>query len=244
MYDIQFNYKIDLIVQLVDTTTGAFVDQRQVKFLKGGKQITFLEKREGFYILLNYGKEDMDMVVEVEGYIPAKVRVCYDDLPEKYPIMEIPMIPIPKTYGYVDLLTLEGTLPGIEAIDAIALNQEYAKVAGYVEKKQVLKLFIARYMEEQAYAIVYEGQMEFEEFKISKKIDKLSLKLKEPLKRACKPEQVVNRIVRGITEESGKYLLRVREDAEGTEYLVRYVVNGETKYRRIAFSNPEDRRLE
>ena len=99
-------------------------------------------------------------------------------------------------------------------------------------------------MEEQAYAIVYEGQMEFEEFKISKKIDKLSLKLKEPLKRACKPEQVVNRIVRGITEESGKYLLRVREDAEGTEYLVRYVVNGETKYRRIAFSNPEDRRLE
>ena len=60
---------------------------------------------------------------------------------------------------------------------------------------------------------------------------------------ACRPEQTVTRIIRGIAYESGKYLLRVQENSS-TDYLIRYVVKGKTKYKRIDISNPEDRRLE
>ena len=60
----------------------------------------------------------------------------------------------------------------------------------------------------------------------------------------CKPEEQVTRIIRGKTDQEGNYLLRVREDGNGTEYLVRYVVRGNAKYKRISFDHPEDRRLE
>ena len=243
MSDIQFSYKIDLIVHLVDTTTGFPVSQKNVKFFRNGRMITFLEKAEGFHILINHGREDMEIEAEVSGYMPVKVNVCYEELNQTFPEIEIPLVPIPKTYGYFGFVTLEGVIPGIESIDAIALHNEYARLSGYVDKKQVLKLFVAKYMEEQAYAIVHEEQMEFEEFCISKKIDKLTLKLRNPLSMACRPEQTVTRIIRGIAYESGKYLLRVQENTE-TEYLVRYVVKGKTKYKRIDISNPEDRRLE
>ena len=243
MSDIKFSYKIDLIVHLVDTTTGFPVSQKNVKFFRNGRMITFLEKTEGFHILINNGREDMEIEAEVSGYMPAKAQVCYGELNQAFPEIEIPLIPIPKPYGYFGFITLEGLLPEIESVDAIALDSECARVAGYIDKKQVLKLFVAKYMEEQAYAIVHEEQMEFEEFCISKKIDRLTLKLKNPLKMACRPEQTVTRIIRGIAYESGKYLLRVQENSS-TDYLIRYVVKGKTKYKRIDISNPEDRRLE
>lgn len=243
MSDIKFSYKIDLIVHLVDTTTGFPVSKKNAKFFRDGRMITFLEKAEGFHILTNYGREDMEIEAEVSGYMPAKVKVSYDKLNQTFPEVEMPLVPILKPYGYFGFITLEGMLPGIESIDAIALKNECAKVAGYIEKKQVLKLFVAKYMEEQAYAVVHEEQMEFEEFWISKKIDRITLKLREPLNMACGPEQTVTRIIRGIADESGKYLLRIQENSL-TDYIIRYVVKGKTKYKRIDISNPEDRRLE
>lgn len=244
MAEIQIEYKLDLIVHLVDTTTGEPISQKQVIFHEDGHVLTLLQRNAGFYVLLNHGRTDTQIAVDAEGYLPSVVDVCYSDLSEKYPQIDIPMIPKIKDYGYIDMITMEGQLPGLESVDAVPLKQQYGKIEAYLTKKQVLKLFKAKLLGEQSYAVVHEEQMEFEEFRIAKKTNDCSLKLKEPLVTACRPEEGITRIVRGKVDKDGNYLLRVREDVDGAVYIVRYVVKGNTKYKRIAFDNPEERRLE
>ena len=51
MADAQISYKLDLIVRLVDTTTGRMVSQRQVIFKSDGQIVPFLRRDEGVYVL-------------------------------------------------------------------------------------------------------------------------------------------------------------------------------------------------
>lgn len=244
MAEAHITFKLDLIVHLVDTTTGFPVSQRQTVIRGNGGLLTLRDRGSGYYILLNHGREDMHLEVNVYGYLPAEAEVSYANLPEDYPEVEIPLIPQIKPYGYTDLVTLEGNESGIESIDAIPLHNPWARTAGYVDRKLLLKLFNAKEMNEQTYALYHEDKMQFEEFRIVQKKDELTLKLSSPLAGDCKPEEQVTRIIRGKTDQEGNYLLRVREDGNGTEYLVRYVVKGNAKYKRISFDDPEDRRLE
>ena len=73
-----------------------------------------------------------------------------------------------------------------------------------------------------------------EEFQIRKRLDNLSVKLVAPLETACRPETKIARIVRGMVDEEGRYLLRVLEDGGGTEYLVRYIVNGKATFKHVS----------
>ena len=59
----------------------------------------------------------------------------------------------------------------------------------------------------------------------------------------CKPEEGIVRIVRGMTDANGRYLLRVRMDGKGTKYLVRYTVFGVTKFKEFAFGDEMERRF-
>jgi len=241
--EVEIAYKLDLILRLVDTTTGRAIPEKQTAFLENGCIVPFLERDTGVYILLNRGRADTRFQVEVKGFMPREVSVCYSRLSEQFPEMEVPMIPQVRAHGFVDLLTLEGCLPGLEQLSAISLSAPVASVAGYVEKKQILRLFSAKGMEEQCYALLHREQMEYEEFCIEKRVDKFALRLREPLQAPCKPEEWVARIVQGMVDAAGRYMLRVREDGKGTEYLVRSVVQGKTSFRKIRFAKPEERRL-
>ncbi len=234
MADAEIHYKLDLIVRLVDTTTGKAIGQRQVTFQTEDQVVPFLRRDEGLYVLLNRGRNDMDLKIQVVGFLPASVRIRYAKLQDQFPEVEVAMIPEVSTNGFIDMLTLEGHCPGMESIAAVSLKKPYGAVDSYLEKKQTLRLYYTKPLEEMSYAIIHEGQQEFEEFQIKKRIDKLNVKLAEPLKTACRPEEMVVRIVRGMVDDSGKYLLRLQEDSGGTEYLVRYVVDGKAAFKKIS----------
>ena len=127
------------------------------------------------------------------------------------------MIPEVSTNGFINMLTLTGHCPGMESIVAVSLKKPYGAVGSYLEKKQTLRLYYTKPLEEMSYAVVHEQQQEFEEFQIRKRIDKLNV-----------------RIVRGMVDKDGTYLLRIQEDSGGTEYLVRYVVNGKAAFKKIS----------
>ena len=107
-------------------------------------------------------------------------------------------------------------------------------VDSYQERKQALRLYYSKPLEESSYAIVHEQQQEFEEFRIQKRLDKLCVRLVNPLAMPCRPEEKIARIVHGRVDENGRYLLRVLEEGDGTEYLVRYVVNGKASFKRVS----------
>ena len=237
MADAEIHYQLDLIVRLLDTTTGKRIEQRQVIFKNEDQVLAFLRRDTGLYILLNRGRNDMTLDIQVVGYLPARVNVCYDELPKNFPEVEVAMIPEALTSGFVDMLTLEGICEGIESIEAVSLKNPYGAVDTYQERKQTLKLYYTKPLEEASYAVIHEQDQEFERFRIRKRVDKLSVKLAEPLKTACKPEEKIARIVYGRVDQDGRYLLRIQEDGGGTEYLVRYVVNGKESFKRISLEN-------
>ena len=140
MADAEIHYKLDLIVRLVDTTTGKAIGQRQVTFKNEEQVIPFLRRDEGLYILLNRGRNDIELVIQVTGYLPAKVQICYAELSENYPEVEVAMIPEVSTNGFIDMLTLTGHCPGMESIVAVSLKKPYGAVDSYLEKKQTLRL--------------------------------------------------------------------------------------------------------
>lgn len=234
MADAEIHYKLDLIVRLVDTTTGRKIEQRQVIFKSEDQILPFLRRDDGLYVLLNRGRNDMDLDISVVGYLPIRLRICYAELSETFPEVEAPMIPEVSTTGFVDMLTLEGHCPGITSIEAVSLKKPYGSVDSYQERKQVLKLYYTKQLEESSYAVIHEQQQEFEEFRIKKRVDKLSVKLAAPLETACRPEEKVARIVHGRVDPKGRYLLRVLEDGGGTEYLVRYVIKGKVSFKKIS----------
>lgn len=238
-------YKLDLIVNLLDTTTGIPISQKEVMFRSDGQIVSMLNREEGTYILLNHGRMDMELEISVKGYHILTVPVRYERLSELFPTIEAPMIPVIMPYGYSDMCSLEGNMPGITDLAAISLSRIDALLGAYNAKKNTLRLFESRELDENDYAVLHKEDMEFEEFRIVKKTEKgMLLQLKEPLLKECKPEEGIARIVRGKTEANGRYLLRVRMDGKGTKYLVRYTVNGVTKFKKFAFGEQTEGRLE
>ena len=240
MAEVSISYKLDLVVTLLDTTTGRIAEERQVLFYCNNELLSMNSSSAGVYILMNHGRHDMKILAQVKGYEPAEFFVCYDSLDGRYPIVEVPLVPIIKPYGYTDLCEISGSMEGIEEICAVSLNDVRAKICAYNAKKNTLRLFSSSQLDEGAYAVVHEKNMEFEEFRIIKKAERdLLLYLGEPMQSECVPEEGIARIVRGKVDANGRYLLRVRKDGAGTRYLIRFTVNGNKQYKLHSFDDEE-----
>lgn len=240
MADISISYKLDLIVELFDTTIGRSVAEKQVLFYADGRFLAMRSNRPGTYILMNHERADMKLRIEVKGYEPAEVDVCYEKLDKQYPSVEVQLIPIVKPYGYTDICELSGRIKGLTDISAISLNDKLASVCAYNAKKNTLRLFSSSRLDESSYAVLHEDSMEFEEFRVIKKTERdLLLYLAETMQGKCIPEEGVARIVRGSVDAKGRYLLRVRKDGKGTRYLIRYIIDGVTRYEEHSFYDGE-----
>ena len=237
MADAEIHYKLDLIVRLVDTTTGKKVGQKQIIFKSENQMLVFQRRDEGVYVLLNHGREDMTLEICAEGYLPMRKKICYEELSPKFPEVEVPLIPEAGRNRFVDYLTLEGNRPGITSVAAVSLKKPHGVVISYNARRQSLKLYYAKAFEEQTYAVIHEEAQEFEEFQIGKRLDKLELKLVSPLNADCRPEEKINRIVHGKVDPDGHYILRVLDEGCGTDYLVRYEVNGQVSFKRFSTEN-------
>lgn len=236
-------HNLDLVVRLTDATTGRFIDRKQIRFLGDGNEIPLIEKGRGIYVLLDRRRDNMMLEVRAQGFLTVREPVDYSALDNRYPQMEISMIPEVKPYGYTDLITLEGHMPGIESIAAAPLHEPCAVISGYQEKKQILRFLSSKRLEEESYALLHEEKGEFEEIWIGRSIGRLAVKLKKPLEQSCSLEEKVVRMIRGRTDAFGGYLLRIRENGEKAEYLIRYRVRGRMIFQKINFKDAEDRRL-
>ncbi len=218
----------------MDTTTGIPVPQRQVVFKEHGRVVALLERDIGLYVLLNHGRENTTLHIDVRGFEPVDAVVDYGQLDPQFPQLEIALIPLPRERGFDDLYTLTGEKKGITAIAAIRTDDAAALVANYVERRQVLKLFTARDMSEGTYALVHKERQQFEEITVVRRLDRLSLKLLRPLADGWRPEEPLTRIVRGrVTDDT--YLLRVRDMGTSNTYLVRYETADGATYEQIDF---------
>lgn len=232
------HHKLDLVLQLVDTTTGAAVGEQDVRFFIDGKQCWPIPRGGGNFVFINTGRRDNTLTLKVFGYEDAMVNVQYEKLDETVPLKQVFLIPSEKHAKGENLCSLTGILPGLEEIEAVSLKQSNFCFSEFNEKKGLMKLFLARgrlSMENVHYGLIGENRQCYEHFEVTEEVPPDMVRLKEPLTETFAVNSPISRVIFGKVSPDGSYLLRVRDDAEMLSYLVRYRVNGETRFQTVDF---------
>lgn len=231
-------HRLDLVIQLVDTTTGAAVEERDVRFFSDGEQCWPVQRGGGNFAFINTGRRDHTLTLKVYGYEDAVINVQYEKLDEVVPLKQVFLIPSEKLAKGDDLCSLTGTLQNLEEIEAVSLAQSNLSYSEFNEKKCLLKLFLAKgrlNMENVHYGLISEDRTHYEHFEVAEEMPPNEVKLKEPLKETFAVNSPIARVVFGRVSPDGSYLLRVKDDATQLMYLVRYRVNGEDRFQTVDF---------
>ena len=230
--------KLDLVISLVDTTTGAPIEERNVKFQKDGKIIRPEVRGSGLYLLINTGRDDGLIRIDVAGYENWETHLTYGNLDENVPTCTAFLIPSENCSHGEKVLSFSGTIPSLESVEAVRFGaRPHFSFGSYSAKDRIIELFKpfgSRLEFESLWYALVDGES-FEKIQVVKSLPPQRIKLAEPLKGEFTTSTPIQRIVFGSVDGKGNYLLRVRDDAENLKYLVRFVIKGEESFRVIDF---------
>ncbi|MBQ6967897.1 MAG: hypothetical protein IJP84_08350 [Lachnospiraceae bacterium] len=235
--------RLDLLVSLVDTTTGATVNERNVSFLRDGQPVRPEYRGNGTYVFINTGREDFLMQIKVYGYEEYRMKVVYEDLDSSTPAMDIFLMPSENMFSGEGLLSLSGNLPFLKKIEAVNLLRPVCFSHEYDEKKKTMTVFGSGSgrveMADMYYGLLKTDKESYEKIEVTETVAPQSVRLKDALQGEFASNSPIMRIVFGTVSENGDYLLRVRDDGTDIRYLVRYEVNDEVRFQTVDFRNKE-----
>ena len=240
------HYKLDLILQLVDATTGSSVDEQNVQIYSNGEPQTPISRGNGNFVFINTGRSDHTLTLRVFGYEDCQVNVQYEKLDERMPLMQVFLIPSENFAKGERLLSLSGNLPNLEEIEAVSLTQSNYFTSEFNERKLLLKLFLPQgrlSMGNVHYGLINEEQNRYEHIEIVDEVLPDTVRLKEPLQETFKVNAPISKVIFGKVSPDGSYLLRIRDNAKVQRYLVRYRVNGETRFQIVDFNQCRENEL-
>ncbi|MBO6137682.1 MAG: hypothetical protein J6O71_03630 [Lachnospiraceae bacterium] len=231
--------KLDLLVRLVDTTTGATVDERNVLFMRDERQVRPEDRGNGNYVFINTGREDFLMRIKVAGFEEYVARIRYEELDPNIPECVAFLIPSENAKRGESLYSLSGNLPFLEALEAINLSRIACTANEYIPKKLLLNVFSSAgawvSLEGKYYGLLQPDKQSYEKIEVLGHDGPQNIRLKSPLEKEFTSNLPIMRIIFGSVSDDGDYLLRVRDDGGDQTYLVRYVVNGEVKFQVVDF---------
>lgn len=233
-------YRLDLLVRLIDTTTGGSVEEKNVRFFRDGKAVRPVARGGGNYVFLNCGREDFELEVRVYGYDPFRMPVRYETLEDAMPVIEAFLIPSENTHPGYPVLGLSGRLPGIRFIQAVNVNATCCCISEFDERRRIMKLFGMHRsgMDGIHYGLIHPDRQDYEPFAVQKQIGNDSVKIDRPLKEPFSVNAPISRIIFGNVAAEGDYCIRVRDDRERLLHLVRYVVEDEVRFQMVDFHHP------
>ena len=234
-------FQLDLLVRLIDTTTGESVEERDVRFFRDREAARPIARGSGNYVFLNCGRTDFFLEIRVYGYEPLRMRVRYETLDEKMPVIEAFLIPSENASGNRPVLGFSGNLPGIRSIQAVNVNATCCCIGGFEERKRIMQLLSTHGsgMDGIYYGLIHPDRQDYEPFEVQKEISKDAVKIARPLREPFSVNAPISRIIFGSVTPEGDYCIRVRDDRERLLHLVRYEVEEETRFRMVDFRRPE-----
>lgn len=237
----EIRFRLDLLVRLIDTTTGESVEERDVRFFRDNAAVRPIARGSGNYVFLNCGRTDFSLEIRVYGYEPFRMYIRYETLDEHMPVMEAFLIPSENAQGSHPVIGFSGNLPGIQSVQAVNVNATCCCISGFDERKRIMKLFAMHGlgMDGIHYGLIHPDRQDYEPFAVQKQIAKDAVKIDHPLKEPFSVNAPISRIIFGSVTSQGDYCIRVRDDREHLLHLIRYVVKDETKFRMVDFRHPE-----
>lgn len=234
------HHQLALVVRLIDATTGRGISERDVRFRLDPVKIKPIARGGGTYLFLDVEKEDFTMEVSVYGYEPCEMEIRFSALDSRMPIQEFYLLPLDNLAEGENVLTLRGTMPGIEAIEAVPPSGTTCSIKDYDKRKKIMTVFNphnAR-LSDIHYGLVSLDRCSYEPFQVAEEIGARELRLREDLQQPFTINQPIARILYGQVKPDGSYLLKVR-DSKNAVYLVRYVVDGRERFQAVDFHKPE-----
>ena len=227
-------HRLDLAVRLIDTVDGRVIENGRVNFSIPSPGVKAISKDGGIYLFLNIDREPFEMEIHVYGYEKKKVQICFRE-EEKVPIRDIYLLPVDASIGD-ESLTLRGTLSQIEEIEAVSLNDTNCCTKEFDAKKRIMSVLNQRNVRfhHTHYGLVNRERSAYEHFEIEREISPLEIVCKNTLESAFYINLPIVRVIFGQVEKNGDFVLKVVND-EDAQYIVRYVVAGETFYQRVDF---------
>lgn len=233
------SYRLDLVLILLDTTTGQRVDQFDVDFsIKENPNLKFIRRADATYILINADRKDFSMEIVAKNYEPCQVSISYDELDNLVPMKVVFLIPSEKSPIRDMLISLEGKLSGLSEVSFVLPDRIIAQSSNYDPKKMLLNVFEKGYrltMEGSPFGLINQSQKSYEVFEVEAQTTESQVKLKGPLEEEFLRNMPIARIIYGRVEPDGSYLLRIRDDGLNLKTYVRYVVEGEVRFKEIDF---------
>ena len=231
-------HRLDLVIQLVDTTTGNSVEEQDVRFFIEDRQCWPIPRGGGNFVFINTGRSDCTLTLKAFGYEDVQISVQYEKLDDVMPLLQVFLIPSEKLAKGERLCSLTGRLQGLEEIEAVSLTQSNICFSDFNERRCLMKLFLAKgrlSMENVHYGLISGDRTRYEHFAVASEVPPDTVKLREPLKETFPINSPISRVIFGNVSPDGSYLLRVRDNAEMLIYLVRYQVNGEVRFQTVDF---------
>lgn len=238
-----FRHRVDLIIQLIDTTTGLGVSDAGTLITKNGYGFDVL-RRDGSFVAINVGREDFTLGIKARGYEECEVEVKYEDLDEALPIQLVFLTPKESVGNGEPILSLTGSLDGIESIEGVCVNRPYCSISDFDEKKLIMTVFRPQgilSMDNVFYGLI-KGKESYERIEVTEKIGEAKVKLLAPIENGYSVNSPIAKVVFGTVKDN-EYIFRVRDDANILQYLICYVVKGEKHFKLIDFHKPEEMSL-
>ncbi len=238
-----FGSRLDLLVRLFDTTTGALVNENIVFFRKNDQMIRPEMRGTGTYVFINTGRENFLMRIEAKGFDEVETEVDYEALDDHLPALDVFLMPSESTFQRERFFSFSGTLPFLEAIEAVNLSRPVCTLNEYDPKKQILSFFGVNggkvRLDSVWYGLLNADKTGYEKIRVTDQTSPTSVKLNTPLKEEVTSNLPVMRILFGRVGEDGTYLLRVRNDGGGQVYLVRCVSGDREWFQTVDMNAPK-----
>jgi len=237
------SHRLDLAVLLIDTTTGYHINTSGVKFTFDRPNMPkTVDRGSGTHILLNAGRENMYMTIEVNGYETYVTYVNYEELDERVPMMEVFLIPSEKPSKAGEYISLKGKLPGLSNVSLLMRHDCVAHTDSFDKKKKILTVFEKGNrlnQEGSPYGIINDATKTFVRMDILENVATNQVRVKEDLTDEFSRNAPICRMMFGYVEPDGSYLIRVRDDRSTLKGLIRYSVDGEIRFEEVDFHNLE-----
>lgn len=233
------HYKLTLVLRMIDSVTGKLITEKNVRFCIPDGIGPPISKGEGVFLFMNGLRENFTMEVSVYGYEPAKKEIDFKTIDERMPATEIFLIPKDELPRSESMLSLKGTLSGIESIECIPLHNVAVSVKEYDEDNNVLTIFNphGESFEYARYGIPNDSFTAYDELEAVKELSKQKVELGRAPEYGCYPNQPVMRIIPGQILEGDRFVLRVPRTGNA-EYLVCYKQQAVRHYKRVDFHDP------
>lgn len=233
-----FTHRVDLIVTLRDALSGNPITNYPAAFSKNRVPLR-LRAADTDWLGVNIGREDFILGVNVRGFEETEVPVKYENLDTILPAVEIHLVPTQNIWSMPPLLTLEGSIAGMEELQAVSLEETDVYFVSAEKDRCRISLYNPRrkMLRYHSYAVVDKERQEFEIVTVLKTLPDDMVLLKHDLKKKFKGNNPFVRPIYGMVSEEGKYLLRVTKSKESA-WLVRLVVEGKEYFQVVDFHNP------